>query len=76
MQVLDMTNEELRAYQIYQLKKKYEYNNVQRTSGYTYEYDFVDDIYDTGDALLNKILIGKNWLEVTRNIDLFFNCIL
>lgn len=61
MQVLDMTEEEIEMYQIAQLKKKYESNIMQRTSGYTYNYEKNKDYYDTGDGTTDKILIGKKY---------------
>lgn len=59
VQELDMTEDELRAYQIAQLKKKYEHESNQRTSGYAYTYEHDEDIYDSTDQLTKKILVGK-----------------
>lgn len=67
IQILDMTEEEIELYQISQLKKKYESNNLQRTSGYTYEYEKIAELYDTGDGVEDKILIGKLFTWAQRD---------
>ena len=67
MQILDMTEEELELYQIAQLKKKIEPNNLQRTSGYTYEYQYVDDVFDSGTDATTKVLIGNTLIWGQRD---------
>ncbi len=57
--VLDMSDKEIEKYEISQLKKEYEHQTIQRTSGYTYEYKRISTVYDTGSSATSKILIGK-----------------
>lgn len=65
--ILDMTEEEIEEYEIAQLKKANE-GILNRTSGYTYEYEKKGDIFDCGDSETSKILIGKYlmWAQRTK----------
>lgn len=59
-QILDMTEAEIEEYQIAQLKEKYE-TNMESRSDYIYEYEKIDNYYDSGTDVTDKILIGNKY---------------
>lgn len=66
VEVLDMTEEEMRNYEISQLRNQSSLISTF-TSGYTYEYKYVKSVYDTGTSSTSKILIGDflDWAQRT-----------